>query len=67
MCLTRNSRKFPCSKERKSFTWKCLANFFSKDARWSKVKVEFWEDTLSLMYCLTLAARHSGEKITWQH
>lgn len=67
MCLTRNSRKFPCSKERKSLTWKCLANFFSKDARWSKVKVEFWEDTLSLMYCLTLAARHSGENITWQH
>lgn len=61
VCLTRNSRKFPCSKERKSFTWKCLANFFSKDARWDKVKMEFWEDTLALMYCLMLAARHSAE------
>lgn len=65
VCLTRNSKKLPCSKERKSLTWKFLVNFFSKEAMWAKVKVEFWEDRLSLRYCFTSAERHREDKV-WQ-
>lgn len=59
MCFARNSRKVPFSKDRKSLAWKCLSNFFSNAAMCAKVKVEFWDDKLSLMNCFNLAERQS--------
>lgn len=41
MLFTKNSRKLPFSKDRKSFTWKCSDSFFSKEAMCAKVIAEF--------------------------
>lgn len=59
MCFDRNSRKVPFPKHRKSLTWKCLINFFSNDVMLANVKVEFWDDKLSLINFFNCAVKQN--------